>query len=177
MVLFTYINKRYELGLNLFQLLLIFLVSVLQVFEGTTRIDIVARIDAHLLAILCSNIGGMSRKMNIGHQWGVIAISLQTGRDILHILSLTSTLCGKTNQFTASIDDTLSLRHTGLSIVSICGRHRLDADGVIAADFDITDMSYTANSSCSHTSTLLNPYLPFQSLPSSCPYIQLSVEQ
>ena len=79
--------------------------------EGAAWVYIVARIDTHFLTILCGDIGRMSRKMHIGHQGRLIAISLQSGRNVLHILCLTGSLSGKAHQFTASINDTLGLCH------------------------------------------------------------------
>ena len=84
----------------------------------------------------------MGRKVNIGNERRVVTISLQTGRDVLHILCLARALCGETNQFTTSINDALSLCHTGFGIVSISGCHRLDADRIVATDFDVAHMGY-----------------------------------
>ena len=92
----------------------------------------------------------MSRKMDISHQRLVISIRLQTGGDILHILSLTCALGGETHQFATSIDDTLCLCHTALGIVSVHRRHRLDADGILSSNADIPYTSLSANSSIVH---------------------------
>ena len=78
------------------------------------------------------NIGGMSREMHIGHQRRKIAISLQLGRDILHILSLASALGGKTYEFATSIDNALGLSHASLGIIGIHRSHRLNADRIVA---------------------------------------------
>ena len=139
---FTDIQERNELGLNLLQLSLIFLVGILQMFEGSTRIDIVARIDTHLLAIKGGDISGMGRKMHIGHQRRRIAICLQTGRDVLHILSLARALGSETNEFTASIDNALGLCHTTLGIIGIHRTHRLNADRIIATDAYLTHTGF-----------------------------------
>ena len=163
MVFLTYINKWYELSLNLLKFLLILLVCIFQVLEGASRIHIVTRIDAYLLAILSRDISGVSRKMHVSNKRCVVAVGLQLCRDIFHILCLTRALCGKTNQFTTSINDTLSLCYTGLGIVGICSGHRLDTDGIVTTNSDIAHMGYTANSSCSHTSTPISPCLPSQS--------------
>ena len=164
-MLLTDIDKRHELGLNLLQFLGIFLVGVFQMFEGTAWVDVVAGIDADLLAVLCSDVSGMCREMNVGHQWCIVAVSLQSGRDILHVLRFASALSGETHQFTTSINDALGLSHASLSVVRVRSCHRLDTDGVIATDGDITYVTSRANSSCTHTSLLLSPCLPFQSWP------------
>ena len=159
------IDKRHELGLNLLQFLGIFLVGIFQMFESTARIDVVARIDADLLTVLRSDISGMCREMNVSHQRCVIAVSLQAGRDILHVLRFASALGGETNQFTTSINDAFGLSYAGLRVVGVRSRHRLNADGIIATDGDITYVTNRTNSSCTHTLLLLSPCLPFQSWP------------
>ena len=125
--------------------------------EGTSRIDIVAGIDTHLLAVEGGHIGRMGRKMHVSHQGRRITVGLQTGRDVLHVLRLTRTLGGEAHQFAACIDDALGLRHTTLRIVGIHRRHRLDADRVGTADADIADTRLRTNSSYTHTSTVLIP--------------------
>ena len=150
MVFLTYINKRYELRLYLLQFFGIFLVSIFQMLESTTGINIVARVDAYLLAILCSHISGVSSKVDIGYERRIVSVSLQTGRDMLHILCLPGALRGETNQFTTGIDDTLGLRHAGLGIIGIGSGHRLDTDRIVTTYSDIAHMGHTANSSCSH---------------------------
>ena len=139
--------KGDELLLNLLQFVGIFLVGVFQMLEGAAWVYIVARIDAHLLTIEGSDIGCMGGEMDIGHQWLGIAVSLQLGRDILHVLCLTGSLCRETHQFATSIDDALGLSHTGSGIVGIGGSHRLDADGVAASNADVAHMCFCRASS------------------------------
>ena len=109
--------------------------------ERAARVNVVAWVDAHLLAILCSHIGRVGGEVNIGHQWLHIAVSFQLGRDVFHVLGLTSTLCSETHQFTTSINDALGLCHRTLRVVGIGSSHRLYSDGIVAANGDIADMS------------------------------------
>ena len=78
-VLFADIDKGHELGLNLLQFLLIFLVSVLQMLKSAARVNVVARVNSHLLTVLCGNVGGVGCEMDVGHQGLVITVLLQTG--------------------------------------------------------------------------------------------------
>ena len=67
MVFLTYTDKRYEFLFNLLQFSGVLLVGVLQVLEGAARVNVVSRIDAHLLAVLGCHVGGMSREVDVGH--------------------------------------------------------------------------------------------------------------
>ena len=87
--------------------------------ERASRIHVIAWIDAHLLTVLCSHIGSMGGEVNISYQRLGIAICLQTGRDILHVLSLTSTLCRKAHQFATCVDNPLGLCYATLCIIGI----------------------------------------------------------
>ena len=156
MVLLTDIKERHQFGFNLLQFLGIFGIGIFQVLERATWVDIVAGIDAHLLTILGSDIGGMGGEMDIGHERGGIAIGLQAGRDILHVFRLTGALSGETHQLATGIDDALGLCHTALGIIGIGGSHGLDADGVVATYLYIAYVTNRTNSSCTHTSLLLS---------------------
>ena len=164
-VLLTDIDKRYELRLNLLQLGLVLLVGIFQVLEGTSWVHVVAWIDANLLAVLCGHVGRMSGEVHVGHQRLVVAIRLQTGRDVLHVLCLTGALRGEANDFATCIDDAFGLCYATLRVVGVDGSHRLDADGVVATNGDIAYVGNAANSSCTHILLLLSPCWPSQSLP------------
>ena len=77
MVLLTNIQEGDELLLYLLQLCGILLIGIFQMLERTTGIHVVAGIDTYLLTILGGHIGHMSRKVNVGHQGCLIAVSLQ----------------------------------------------------------------------------------------------------
>ena len=149
-MLLTDIEERHKLALDLLQFFSILLIGIFKMLERSARINIVARIDANLLTIQCSHISRMSRKMNIGHQRRIVAVGLQLGRDILHVLRLTGTLGSETHQFATCIDDALGLCHTALGIIRIHSTHRLDADGVRASNADTTDTSLCGESSLIH---------------------------
>ena len=156
MMLLTNVQERYELALYLLKFGGIFLIGILQVLECTARINIVAGIDAHLLAVEGSNVGRVRREMYVSHKGSLIAVGFQTGRDILHILRLASTLCSESHQFTSCVDDTLRLRHAPLRVIGVDSSHRLDTDGIGASDADMAHTGLRTNSSCTHTSPPLD---------------------
>ena len=157
MVLLADVQERHQLAFYLLKLGSILLVGIFQMLERTTWVDIVAGIDAHLLAVEGSHIGRMGREMDIGHKGCQITVGLQTGRDMLHVLCLTRSLGGEAHQFATSVDDALGLGHTALRIVGIHRRHRLDTDGIGAANADASDTGLRTNSSYTHTSVVLIP--------------------
>ena len=108
-VLLTDIDKRHELLLNLLQLCGIFLVGVLQVLERAPGIYVVAGVDAHFLAILGSDVGGVGGEMNIGNEGLSVAVGLETGRDVAHVLGLAGALGGEAHELATGIDDALGL--------------------------------------------------------------------
>ena len=120
----------------------VLLVCILQMLECATWVNIVTWVDAHLFAIQCSHIGSMGSKMHIGHQWGIVSISLQLGRDVLHILSLASALSGEAYQLATSVDDALGLSHTPLCIIGIYRTHRLDADRILSTYADTSHAGF-----------------------------------
>ena len=149
-MLLTDIQERHQLLLDLLQFGCILLVGIFQMLERTTWINVVARIDTHLLTVLGSHIGGMSSKVHIGHQWCIVTIGLKLGRNVLHVLSLAGTLGGKANQLATSVDNTLGLGHTALGIIGIYRSHRLNADGVLTANADTADTGFGRLSSAIH---------------------------
>ena len=90
--------------------------------------------------------------MHISHQWGIVTISLETSGDILHVLSLAHTLSGETYEFASGIDDPFGLGHTTLGIVGIHRSHRLNTDGIGAADAYTADVRRCRLSSLIHVS-------------------------
>ena len=141
MMLLADIEERHQLTLYLLKFSSILLISILKMLECTSWIYIVTRIDTYLLTILCCDISGMSCEMYICHKRSIVAISLKTCRDILHILCLTSALSGESHQFSSCIDYPLCLSHTTIGIVGINSTHRLDTYRIRASDADIADTS------------------------------------
>ena len=152
MMLLTDIQEGHELLLDLLQLGRILLIGILQMLERTPWIDIVAWVDTHLLAVKGCHIGRMGREMYIGHKRCRIAVGLQLGRDILHILGLTNALGSKAYKLATGIDDTLGLSHTALGIIRIYRSHRLDTDRIMSTNADIADTGFSGLSSLIHLS-------------------------
>ena len=123
MVFLADIQERHELCLNLLQFLGILLVGIFQVLEGAARVDVVAGIDAYLLAVLGGHVSGMCREMDVGHEGCCVAVGLQLCRDILHVFGFTCALRSETHQFAASIDDALGLGNTAFGVVGVGRRH------------------------------------------------------
>ena len=92
----------------------------------------------------------MGREMHIGHKGRLVTIGLQLSRDIFHVLCLTNTLGGETDEFATSVDDTLSLSHTTFCVICIYRSHRLDANGILSANADTTDTGFCGLSSLVH---------------------------
>ena len=159
-VLLADVEEGHELGFYLLQLGSILGIGVFEVLEGAPGIDIVARIDAYLLAILGCDIGDMGGEMDIGNKGGGIAVGLEACGDVLHIFCLAGALGGEAHEFATGIDDALGLCHTALGVVGIDSGHGLDADGVVASDGDIAYVGDTANSSCTHNVRQLILCLP-----------------
>ena len=146
----TDIKERYELLLDFLEFCGILFIGIFQMLKGATWVNIVTWVDTHLLTVLCCHICRMGSEMDICHQRCRVAICLQSGRDILHVLGLANALGGETNEFTSSINDAFGLSHRALRIVGVGGSHRLDADGVVATNGNVAHMGYATNSSCSH---------------------------
>ena len=124
-VLLADIKERHEAVTNLLKFLCIFLVGIFQFLEDTCRINIVARVHAHLLAIKGSHIGHVGVEVNVGHEWCHDSLCLQRSGDILHVLCLARALCGKSHEFTSSLNDTLCLCHTSLRVIGVGSGHGL----------------------------------------------------
>ena len=146
-MLLANVDEGHKTLVDFAKLGLIFLVGILQMAERTCRVDVVTRVDAHLLAILCGHIGHAGVEVDVGHEWRHDAFGLQSGRDVAHIFRFARALGGQSDQFTASFDDALGLRHAGGSIVGVRRCHRLDADGVVASNDNGADVSRSGKSS------------------------------
>ena len=140
MVLLADIEEWHEAIFYLLKFVGIFLVGIFLLDKLAGRIDIVARVDAHLLAVERSHISHIRIEVNIGNERCLIAIGTDTGVDVLHILCLSGTLGSKAHQLATSLDDFLSLFHASLGVIGIGGGHRLDADRVVATYVDGTHM-------------------------------------
>ena len=150
MVLLADIDEGHELRLDLLQFGGILLVGIFEVLESAPGINVITRIDAHLLTVEGCDIGSMGCEVDISHKGSRIAIGLQARRDILHVLGLACALCGEAYEFATCIDDALCLGHTALCIIGIYRSHRLDTDGVGASDADVADTGLCAKTSFVH---------------------------
>ena len=66
------IQERDETITNALYLLCVLLISLLQLFECTCRVNLVPRVDAHLLHVPCGHIGHGWIEVDIGHKGGIV---------------------------------------------------------------------------------------------------------
>ena len=128
----TDIEERHETCIYLLNLFGIFFVGIFQLFEGASRVYIVAGIYAYLLGIQCGHVGHVSVEMHVGHKWRGVTFLPECRIDVAQVLCFTFSLRGETNQLAASLYNTLGLGSTSLGVVGIGGGHRLHAHGVVA---------------------------------------------
>ena len=98
-------------------------------FEGASRVDIVAGVYAHLLGIEGGHIGHAGVEVYVGHQRGVETIGTQGSVYVLKIFGLTCALCGEAHQLSASAYNALGLFYAGLRVVGVGSGHRLHTHG------------------------------------------------
>ena len=143
MMLLADVEERYEAILNLLKFVGILLVGIFLLDQLAGRIHVVARIDAHFLAIESSDVGNVRIEVNIGYERSLIADGTDAGIDVFHVLCLAGTLSVEAHQLATSLDNLFSLLNASLSIIGVCGGHRLDADRIIATQVDGSDMCHT----------------------------------
>ena len=142
MMLLADVEERYEAILNLLKFVGILLVGIFLLDELAGRIHVVARIDAHFLAIESSHVGNVRIEVNIGYERSLIAVGTDAGIDVFHVLCLAGTLSGEAHQLATSLDNLFSLLNASLSIIGVGSGHRLDADRIIATQVDGSDMCH-----------------------------------
>ena len=151
-VLAADVDEAHQPLVNPLQLGLVFLVGVFQVFERAGGVDVVAGVDAHLLAVAGSHVGHVGVEVHVGHQRRRVAVGPQPPGNVLHVQRFAAPLGGEAHQLAAGIDDALGLLHAAFSVVGVDGGHRLHADGVVAADVEAAHVGHRANSSYTHIS-------------------------
>ena len=135
------IEEGDEAVLKFLQFVGILGICIFYLLEHTCRVDIVARIDAHLLGIERSYVGNVGVEVYVGNKRRVEAVSTQLGVDILQILGLASALCGESHKFAASLNYFFCLLYACLSVVGIGSGHRLNAYRGIAANLQVAHLN------------------------------------
>ena len=130
------IEKGYKSLLNLLQFLCIFLVGIIVLDEAPRRIDIVSRVNSHLLGVESGDVCHVRVEMNISYKRCRKAVIANTFADIVQVFSLSYTLRREPDEFASSLNDTFSLCYTSLGIVGIGGCHRLYTHWVFTANGD-----------------------------------------
>ena len=142
MVLLAEVDKRRQSFLDLFQFLCVLLVRIFQVLEGTGRIDVVARVDAHLLCMACGHVGHVGVEVDVCTKRLRVALCAQLAADVGQVLGLSPSLCGQAHQFASCVDDALALRHAPLGVEGRGCGHRLDAHRIVSTDVEPSHMGY-----------------------------------
>ena len=132
-VLLAYIEKWNEALLKLLELFGILGIGIFNLLEHTGRVDIVARIDTHLLGIESRNVGYIGVEVYVCHKRSVEAVGTKLCVDVLKILGFASSLGRKAHQFAASLDDAFGLFHTRSGVVGVGSGHRLNTNRGVAA--------------------------------------------
>ena len=132
-------QEGHKASLDFLDFLGIFLVGIFQLLESSPRIDVVARIDAHLFGIPSSHVGHVGIEVHVGHQRRVVALLSKSRTDVAKILGLAFPLRGEPNEFSSGTNDAFGLLHTGVGIVGVGSGHRLNPDGMIAAEAEFSD--------------------------------------
>ena len=136
------LEERNETATYLLYLLRIFLVSVFQLDKSTTRIDIIAGVDADLLDNLRCHISHSSIEMDVGDEGDGVAIAMDGILDLLESKGFLTPLGREAHDGGTGIDNTLDLSRRGHNIVGIRVGHRLHTDRVLATDDDIAHMAF-----------------------------------
>ena len=109
-------------------------IGVFQFLELPGGIDVVARVDAHLLAVAGGDVGHGGVEVHVGHQRHHAAGFPDAVADDAHVLGLAHTLSGQSDQLAASLGYGQYLTDAAVGIHGRRGAHRLHANGVAAAD-------------------------------------------
>ena len=117
-VLFAHIKQRKNIFTDFLQFSRIFLVAIV-VFSQRTNIDVVSRVDSHLLHIFCSNQRRLRIKVNVGNQWLCVTTCHKLLLYIFQIFGFLYTLCRQTDIIATGIEHTYALLNTRLGIVRI----------------------------------------------------------
>ena len=117
-------------------------------FQLAVRGAVVARIDTNLIHKTRSDRCYLGDKMNISYGSSLVAIKAQLRNDILQILTLLTTLRGKTDNARSSIGDALNLCHAKLRIGCRSIGHRLHSNGMLRTDSHITNAYLVCPATC-----------------------------
>ena len=157
-VVHTYAHRRTVLAANLeegkqaclylLQFLGILLVGVLQLLELTCGIHIVAGVDTNLLAIVCRYIGNIRVEVNVSHQRHGTACPAHRPADKFHVLCLACALGGKAHQLATCLGNAQNLCHAGFGVHGAGVGHRLNPDGVFAAQTDVAHGDFVGLATC-----------------------------
>ena len=115
-------------------------VGIVYMLERPAGIDIVARIDAHLLGIAGRDIGYRRIEVDIRHERGHHTLGAEACIDVSEVFSLADVTCGQTHIFATCGDDALGLLYAGFGVLGRNVGHRLQADGIFPAEGRGTDI-------------------------------------
>ena len=141
MMLLADVEEWHETLANLLYLLCVFLVGVFEFLKCAPWIDIVTRVDAHLLDYACCHISHISIEMDVCHQRHVVAVGSEVLLDVGEVQCLLSALSSESHDVGTSIYNALDLCHRSFGVVGIGIGHRLNADGIVATNSDLSHIA------------------------------------
>ena len=112
----------------------VFLVGIFQLLELAGGVDVVARVDAHLLHDGGGHVGHVGVEVDIGHERAVVAFAAQGFAQGLQCLGLACALCGESHVVRSRVEYGAALAERGFDISGHRGRHALDAQRFVAAE-------------------------------------------
>ena len=130
MVCLADVEQGDEACAYLLQFACILLVGIFQVLEGACGIDVVARVDAHLLGIERSYFRHLGVEVDVCHEGRQVALRAQGGVDVAQVLSLCHSLGSEPYVLSSGVDDSLCLCDGRFGVARRRVGHRLDAYGV-----------------------------------------------
>ena len=136
------IQEGHKAVLYLLQFFGIFLIGVFFLDELTCRVDIVARIDTHLLGIERCHVSHTRIEMHVGDKRRSEAVAAYSIVNVLEILSFTHSLRGQSDEFSSCFDNAFSLLHASLCIIGVGGGHGLDAYRIVSSHIQSADMHH-----------------------------------
>ena len=136
------IQERHKARFQPLQLPGILLVGVFQMLERASRVNVVPRVDAHLLGIECRHLGHARIEMHIGHQRHSAPGSAHPRIDVAQVLRLAHPLRGQPDVFPARPGDAQRLGHARLGVQRGRVCHALQPNGILPSQRCATDLHF-----------------------------------
>ena len=126
-MLLTDVDERDEALINLADFVGILLIGIVDMAELSSRVNIIAGVDPHLLADGGSGVGHSWVEMDVGHKGHVASVGSECFSDGFHVERLPLSLGGEAYDFASCLHNPFSLCHGRLSVHGGCVGHGLNA--------------------------------------------------